>query len=133
MATRPPTAEEVPEDKRGGLGLEVYKDESWVDVTDKSEMSSLIHLDEGNESDEVNETEMDVDYEAEEEAVDDPVRILTSLHIPACVITPTHYVSYHGILCTVYVLLCSTKSHLYRCKPILINSALFLILSQVSH
>lgn len=76
MALRPPTVDEVPDSKRGGLGLEVYKDDSWVDVTDKSEVESLLRSDDGNESDEVNDGEMDIDMEhdpeAEEEAVDDP-------------------------------------------------------------
>ncbi|XP_066937660.1 uncharacterized protein [Macrobrachium rosenbergii] len=72
MAARPPTSDEVPEEKRGGLGLEVYKDESWVDVTDKSELASLVQSDDAVDSDEVNEPEMDVEYEAEEEAVEDP-------------------------------------------------------------
>ncbi|XP_064104062.1 uncharacterized protein LOC135213896 [Macrobrachium nipponense] len=72
MAARPPTSDEVPEEKRGGLGLEVYKDESWVDVTDKSELASLVQSDDAVDSDEVNEPEMDVDYEAEEEAIEDP-------------------------------------------------------------
>ncbi|XP_068221143.1 uncharacterized protein [Palaemon carinicauda] len=72
MAARPPTSDEVPEEKRGGLGLEVYKDDGWLDVTDRSELASLVHSDDAIDSDEVNEPEMDVEYEAEEEAIDDP-------------------------------------------------------------
>ncbi|XP_042867332.1 uncharacterized protein LOC122250084 isoform X5 [Penaeus japonicus] len=66
MAGRPPTSDEVPEKERGGLGLEIYKDNDWVDVTDKEEVESLLRTEEGNETDETNEPEMDVEIEIED-------------------------------------------------------------------
>ncbi|XP_069949819.1 uncharacterized protein [Cherax quadricarinatus] len=72
MAGRPPTVDEVPEKERGGLGLEVYKDNDWVDVTDKEEVESLLRNEEENETDEANEPDLDMEFEAEEEVVDDP-------------------------------------------------------------
>ncbi|KAK8733729.1 hypothetical protein OTU49_006456 [Cherax quadricarinatus] len=33
MAAKPPTSEDVPENERGALGLEIMKDKEWVDVT----------------------------------------------------------------------------------------------------
>ncbi|XP_045626041.1 uncharacterized protein [Procambarus clarkii] len=73
MAGKPPTAEEVPEKERGGLGLEIYQDNDWVDVTDKAEVESLLRNEEENETDEPNEPDVDIEFEAEEEMVDDPV------------------------------------------------------------
>ncbi|XP_069978153.1 uncharacterized protein [Penaeus vannamei] len=70
MAGRPPTSDEVSEKERGGLGLEIYKDNDWVDVTDKEEVESLLRTEEGNETDETNEPEMDVEIEIED-MVDD--------------------------------------------------------------
>ncbi|XP_042225298.1 uncharacterized protein LOC121868591 isoform X3 [Homarus americanus] len=72
MAGRPPTADEVPENERGGLGLEVYRGNDWVDVTDKEEVESLLRNEEGNETDETNDPDLDMEFEAEEEIVDDP-------------------------------------------------------------
>ncbi|XP_047476736.1 uncharacterized protein LOC125030619 isoform X5 [Penaeus chinensis] len=72
MAGRPPTSDEVPEKERGGLGLEIYKDNDWVDVTDKEEVESLLRTEEGNETDETNEPEMDVEIEIED-MMDDSV------------------------------------------------------------
>ncbi|XP_071535634.1 uncharacterized protein [Panulirus ornatus] len=72
MAGKPPTADEVPEKERGGLGLEIYKGNDWVDVTDKEEVESLLRSEEGNDTDEPNEPDLDMEFEAEEEEVDDP-------------------------------------------------------------
>ncbi|XP_047476735.1 uncharacterized protein LOC125030619 isoform X4 [Penaeus chinensis] len=72
MAGRPPTSDEVPEKERGGLGLEIYKDNDWVDVTDKEEVESLLRTEEGNETDETNEPEMDVEIEIEDMMDDSP-------------------------------------------------------------
>ncbi|XP_069978155.1 uncharacterized protein [Penaeus vannamei] len=72
MAGRPPTSDEVSEKERGGLGLEIYKDNDWVDVTDKEEVESLLRTEEGNETDETNEPEMDVEIEIED-MVDDSI------------------------------------------------------------
>ncbi|KAK7067078.1 ARF7 effector protein C-terminus [Halocaridina rubra] len=77
MAPRPPKAQEIPENKRGGLGLEVLREDSWIDVTDKSEVYDSIMCDDANDTDEGNAQEQEAveseaDQDMEEEAVDDP-------------------------------------------------------------
>lgn len=79
MTGKPPTLEEVPEKERGGLGLEILKDNDWVHITDKEEVESLMRNEEGNDTDEPQEPDLDMEFE--EEVVDDPVRTLLTVSL----------------------------------------------------
>ncbi|MPC47740.1 hypothetical protein E2C01_041496 [Portunus trituberculatus] len=75
MPDQPPTSVEVPQERRGGLGLEVYKGDTWEDVTDRSEgRTSTIRAEEDTDADDPNVDDLDMEFE--EMVVDDPVSIL---------------------------------------------------------
>ncbi|KAK8377503.1 hypothetical protein O3P69_013855 [Scylla paramamosain] len=71
MPDQPPTSVEVPQERRGGLGLEVYKGDTWEDVTDRSEgRTSTIRAEEDTDADDPNVDDLDMEFE--EMVVDDP-------------------------------------------------------------
>lgn len=71
MPERPPSSSEVTEERRGGLGLEVYKGDTWEDVTDRAEVQALtMKGDEETDADDPNMDDLDMEFE--EMMVDDP-------------------------------------------------------------
>lgn len=70
MPNKPIAASEVPENRRGGLGLEVYKGDTWEDVTDKDEVKALSAWNDETEGDDANQDDGDMEFE--EMVVDEP-------------------------------------------------------------
>ncbi|XP_069174457.1 uncharacterized protein [Procambarus clarkii] len=66
MPEKAPVSEEVPESERGALGLEVMKDDEWVDMTQVPEVKPSPHCSEDEEDSNVYEQEFGASLENEE-------------------------------------------------------------------
>ena len=74
MPEVPPTSVDVPQERRGGLGLEVYKGDTWEDVTHRNEeQTSTIRTEEDTDADDPSVDDLDMEFE--EMVMDDPVSI----------------------------------------------------------
>lgn len=67
MTGHPLLPQDVAASERGALGLEILKNNDWVDVTEKGDTTGEFNEDDGFEPD------LGMEFEAEEEMVDDSV------------------------------------------------------------
>ncbi|XP_042219652.1 uncharacterized protein LOC121864623 [Homarus americanus] len=65
MAPKAPTTDEVPESERGALGLEIMKDDEWVDVTEVPEVKPTPQSTEDEEDSKTGDQEFDVPLQSE--------------------------------------------------------------------
>lgn len=67
MTGHPLLPQDVAASERGALGLEILKNNDWVDVTEKGDGTGEFNEDDGFEPD------LGMEFEAEEEMVDDSI------------------------------------------------------------
>lgn len=65
MAPNPPSAEDIPENERGALGLEVLENDEWVDVTEIQKSETAVQTSEDEEDSRPYEQEFDAALETE--------------------------------------------------------------------